>query len=142
MTTSSRLALTGEQARAVVRAASLAPSIHNTQPWRWVRAGGGLDLYADPGRQLTVADPAARQLLLSCGAALLNARLAIRGLGPRADVTPCPAGDDAAVAGTAPAASLRIVAEQPQTDDERSLADGAQPGTMLVAGQACCRGSA
>jgi nitroreductase len=34
----------GEMGRAVVRA-TLAPSIHNTQPWRYVISRGSLELY-------------------------------------------------------------------------------------------------
>ena len=68
--------------RASVRA-TLAPSVHNTQPWQFVLDGPQLDLYADPSRQLGVVDPYGRELLMSCGCALLNARaaLAADGLG-------------------------------------------------------------
>jgi len=60
-----------------------APSIHNTQPWRWHVSTGVLDLWADRDRQLTVADPAGRMLTISCGAALHHAlvALAVQGLG-------------------------------------------------------------
>ncbi|MEH1012971.1 nitroreductase [Micromonospora sp. CPCC 206060] len=59
------------------RAALHAPSVLNTQPWRWVITGGALELHADPDRQLTVADPAGRLLTLSCGAALHHARVVL-----------------------------------------------------------------
>ena len=59
------------------RAAGLAPSVHNTQPWRWRVHGDRLDLYADRSRQLGVADPAGRLLMISCGAALHHARVAL-----------------------------------------------------------------
>jgi hypothetical protein len=72
---------TAEQLRHVVQAAGLAPSVHNTQPWRFVAGGDRLALYADPSRQLKVLDPDGRQLLLSCGAALFHARVAARALG-------------------------------------------------------------
>lgn len=48
----------------------LAPSIHNTQPWRWVATGGVLELYADRERRLPAMDPDGRGLLMSCGGAL------------------------------------------------------------------------
>jgi len=64
--------------RAAVRA-TLAPSVHNTQPWRMHLAEGRLDLFADLSRQLLVLDPTSRQLLISCGCALMNARVAIAG---------------------------------------------------------------
>jgi hypothetical protein len=74
----------------VVAQAVWAPSVHNTQPWWFSADPAGLSLYADPARQLAVADPDGRQLLLSCGAALFTARLALRAAGwiPEAQVTP------------------------------------------------------
>ncbi len=122
-TTSTVRALSPDQARTVVAAASLAPSIHNTQPWRWVAVDGGLDLYADPTRQLAVADPAGRQLLVSCGAALLNARLAVRRLGLAPEVTIGPLGDGDLMTGRPPVAALRIVGAAPATKDEVALAE-------------------
>ncbi|MEO8749693.1 MAG: nitroreductase family protein [Allobranchiibius sp.] len=53
----------------VVAAAARAPSIHNTQPWRWNLHDGVLDVRADRSRQLHVADRDAHSLLISCGAA-------------------------------------------------------------------------
>ncbi len=66
--------------RAAVRA-TLAPSVHNTQPWRMHLTEDRLDLFADLGRQLLVLDPTGRQLHISCGCALMNARVAIAGAG-------------------------------------------------------------
>ncbi|MFS8478679.1 MAG: nitroreductase [Micromonosporaceae bacterium] len=57
--------------------ARLAPSVHNTQPWRWQVEPEHLDLYAERSRQLPVVDPHGRLLLLSCGASLHHARLAL-----------------------------------------------------------------
>jgi hypothetical protein len=82
-----------EVAAHVVAAAVWAPSVHNTQPW-WFAAGGQeISLYADPGRQLRVADPGGREMMISCGAALFTARLALRSLGyiPGTSVLPDPA---------------------------------------------------
>jgi len=66
--------------RAAVRA-TLAPSVHNTQPWRMHLAEDRLDLFADLSRQLLVLDPTGRQLFISCGCALMNARVAVAGAG-------------------------------------------------------------
>jgi nitroreductase len=84
---------TPEQLRHVVQAAGLAPSVHNTQPWRFVSGPGHLELHADPSRQLKVLDPDGRQLHLSCGAALFHARVAARalGLGVQVHLLPDPA---------------------------------------------------
>ncbi|CAA9227094.1 MAG: hypothetical protein AVDCRST_MAG41-959 [uncultured Corynebacteriales bacterium] len=58
-----------------------APSVHNTQPWRWVFRAGVLELYADRSRQLPALDPDGRSMLLSCGAALELARLGLAAAG-------------------------------------------------------------
>ncbi|HEU5487178.1 MAG TPA: hypothetical protein VFU98_19915, partial [Microlunatus sp.] len=55
--------------------AALAPSIHNTQPWRFRLTRRALELRIDPERQLKVLDPGFRQLMISCGCALFNARV-------------------------------------------------------------------
>lgn len=57
--------------------ASLAPSVHNTQPWRFRLGPGSLELLADQERRLRVLDPTGRQLTISCGCALFNARVAL-----------------------------------------------------------------
>jgi hypothetical protein len=82
-----------EVAAHVAAAAVWAPSVHNTQPW-WFRARGQeISLYADASRQLLVADPGGREMMISCGAALFTARLALRSLGyiPDTCVLPDPA---------------------------------------------------
>ena len=60
--------------------ASRAPSVHNTQPWRFAVGTHAIDLYADPERKLG-QDRDGREMLISCGAALFGLRLAVRGLG-------------------------------------------------------------
>jgi hypothetical protein len=82
----------GEVARYVAAAAVWAPSVHNTQPWRFTAAGQRISVSADAGRQLRVADPDGREMMISCGAALFTARLALRSLGwvPETSVLPDP----------------------------------------------------
>lgn len=70
-----------EIARYVVAKAVWAPSVHNTQPWRFTVGGQEISLHADADRRLVVADPNGREMLISCGAALFNVRLALRSLG-------------------------------------------------------------
>lgn len=67
-----------------------APSIHNTQPWRWLYRHGVLELYADRSRQLSVLDPDGRSLLLSCGGALELAQLGFAAAGWRTEVDRLP----------------------------------------------------
>nr|WP_231933379.1 nitroreductase family protein [Micromonospora coxensis] len=57
--------------------AGYAPSVHNTQPWRWRVLPDALELRVVRDRQLTATDPEGRLLALSCGAALHHARLAL-----------------------------------------------------------------
>ncbi|WJK39686.1 nitroreductase [Solwaraspora sp. WMMA2056] len=74
-------------------AAGYAPSVHNTQPWRWRVRPDRLELYADRSRQLSATDPDGRLLVLSCGAALHHARIALAAQGWTAQVDRLPAGD-------------------------------------------------
>lgn len=73
-----------------VRTAMLAPSLHNSQPWRFRIERGAVDVYADRGRRLTVLDPDGRELMLSVGAAVLTLRLAMlrSGFLPAVDLFP------------------------------------------------------
>jgi nitroreductase len=111
--------LPAELAREVVAASAAAPSIHNTQPWLWRLDAGVLTLLADSSRQLGVADPQGRQLLLSCGAALCNARLALRARGQVPQVTLLPDGDDIR---RAPLATVAVVGSRPADATEQALA--------------------
>ena len=61
--------------------AALAPSVHNTQPWRFVAGPHTLEVHTDPQRNLGYLDPDGRQMHISCGLAAEFARLAFRFLG-------------------------------------------------------------
>ncbi|MBK5307166.1 MAG: nitroreductase family protein [Frankiaceae bacterium] len=73
--------LTLAEVREIVELAALAPSVHNTQPWRFSWDGQTLAVNEDPSRALPVLDPAGRERVLSCGAAAQHAELAVRELG-------------------------------------------------------------
>ena len=60
-----------------VSRAILAPSIHNTQPWRFRIGTNTIEIRADRDRRLRVLDPTGRQLMISLGCALFNARVAL-----------------------------------------------------------------
>ncbi|MGY1633491.1 Acg family FMN-binding oxidoreductase [Geodermatophilus sp. SYSU D01186] len=94
-------------ASAVVALANRAPSVHNSQPWRWRIGPSSIHLFADPARALPATDPEGRDLRISCGAALHHLRVALlaAGLGARVHRLPDPAHPDhlAAVETTAPA---------------------------------------
>src|SRR4051794_12556 len=66
--------------------ATLAPSVHNTQPWSLEVHADRLCVRADRSRQLTALDPSGRELVQSIGAALFNARVALASDGWGADV--------------------------------------------------------
>jgi hypothetical protein len=68
--------LVREQEDLLLRAATRAPSMHNTQPWAFGVGRNHIELYADASRQLRQADPGGRALHVSCGAALFNLRVA------------------------------------------------------------------
>ncbi len=66
-----------ETVRAAIALAVRAPSVHNSQPWRWSIGDQTVHLYADPGR---------RDHILSCGIVLHHFRVAIAALGWQARV--------------------------------------------------------
>jgi nitroreductase len=87
------LTLTPDESAAVVAIAARAPSLHNTQPWQFQVRGNAIELFADPDRWLRHLDPRARELMISCGAALFGLRLGLRSLGllPVTELLPDPA---------------------------------------------------
>jgi molybdopterin/thiamine biosynthesis adenylyltransferase/nitroreductase len=69
---------------------TLAPSPHNTQPWRFGVAGGWLTIEADTSRALPVADPRHRALAISVGCAAMSVLVAAAasGLGMLLEIAP------------------------------------------------------
>jgi nitroreductase len=105
--------------RKLIGAAGAAPSIHNTQPWRFRGIGDIIEVHGDPDRMLWVADPRGRALHLSCGAALFNLRIAIRMLGARPLVWPLPDPDGEPTL----LASVQLADGRPATPWEREMFD-------------------
>lgn len=128
--------------------AILAPSSHNTQPWRFKIEDDAVELYADWSRALPVVDPDGRELLISCGAALETLLIAMRHFNLAAAVQP---GDGDLLAritiqdGEPDEEALFAAIPRRHTDRhayddrrlpdeliERMVADAAQLGTWLV----------
>ena len=85
---------TVDKARFAVRYAVLAPSSHNTQPWRFIINGDELLVCADRTRSLPNIDPFDRELIISCGAALLNLRVALAYFRVPVEITTFPQSSD------------------------------------------------
>lgn len=88
-----------------------APSVHNSQPWRWRVTDQEILLLSDPARQLMHIDPSGRDLLLSCGAALHHFRVAAAAEGYRSRVLRFPHGHDANVLAVVDLAESEVTAE-------------------------------
>jgi hypothetical protein len=113
--TARRMSVLADQGDYLVAVAARAPSVHNTQPWRFRVGKYAIELYADPARKLAV-DPVGREMLISCGAALFGLRLAVRSLGyqPVVDLLPVPKRMRLL-------AMVRLGAVEPMTARERQL---------------------
>ncbi|SCG17587.1 Nitroreductase family protein [Micromonospora echinofusca] len=87
---------TVEQLRAAATDAVRAPSLHNTQPWRFRLRDGGIEVLVDPARRLPATDPNGWGVRIACGAALFNLRLSLAAAGTPAKVRlrPYPAEPD------------------------------------------------
>jgi nitroreductase len=84
------LGMTRRQVDEVIATAGLAPSLHNSQPWRFRVGRRSIALFADRERRLPAIDPDDRELRMGCGAALFTLRLALLGQGVRPLVTLLP----------------------------------------------------
>jgi nitroreductase len=85
-----------ETIHAVLSLASRAPSVHNSQPWRWRVGPHALHLYADDAVHLMHTDPDRRDLMISCGSALNHCTVALAALGWQTKVTHMPNPSDPA----------------------------------------------
>ncbi|MEV0804056.1 hypothetical protein AB0I34_40635 [Kribbella sp. NPDC050281] len=85
--------LTQDEVGILLASAVHAPSMHNTQPWRFEVAGQVIDIHLDEDRVLPAEDPSGRQIRIGLGAAAFNLRVAAAMLGHESTfaVTPDPA---------------------------------------------------
>ncbi|WP_407939941.1 Acg family FMN-binding oxidoreductase [Micromonospora tarapacensis] len=109
-----------------------APSVHNSQPWRWRVLPDALELRVVRDEQLAATDPEGELVTLSCGAALHHARLALAAEGWSATVQrmPDPADPDllarltdARPTGADPDAMRMVQCMQVRHTDRRPVAD-------------------
>jgi nitroreductase len=73
-----------------VELACRAPSLHNSQPWRWVAGGAVVDLFADPHRMVSSTDRSGREAIIGCGAVLDHFRVAMAAVGWESNVDQFP----------------------------------------------------
>jgi hypothetical protein len=136
----------GSATTALIAAATVAgsaPSIHNTQPWHWRINGGVAELYGDETRWLRVIDPDRRLLILSCGAALHHATVALAAEGVTVDVGRTDADEPMAdgsplavvtITGTTPvtpAAMRHVQTLEIRHTDRRPLVDAPVPANAI-----------
>jgi nitroreductase len=80
--------------RSALALAARAPSVHNSQPWRWGVGPKSVHLYADLERWLPATDAEGRDLVVSCGAALHHLRVALAASGLASSVHRMPNPDE------------------------------------------------
>ena len=73
-----------------IHLACRAPSLHNSQPWRWIVDEAAVDLFVDHERVVRSADRSGREAIISCGAALDHFRIAMAAAGWKTNVDPFP----------------------------------------------------
>jgi nitroreductase len=107
-----------EEMRAALEAAARvslrAPSVFNTQPWRWRIGAGVMELAADQERRVPAIDPDGRLMLLSCGGTLHHAVTALAAAGWATTVDRLPA--------DAPDVLARVRIEEPAEPDPAAQA--------------------
>src|ERR1700692_2788359 len=77
-----------------VALACRAPSVHNSQPWRWVLEGADLRLFAATSRTVPFTDISGREAMMSCGAVLDHLRVAMAAAGWQAHIKRFPNPDN------------------------------------------------
>lgn len=83
-------AVASEVIAGAVDLARRAPSLHNSQPWRWVVTPAAVDLFTDPHRVVRSSDGSGREAIISCGAVLDHFRTAMAVAGSRTHIEEFP----------------------------------------------------
>ncbi len=83
-----------ETVKSAVLLACRAPSVHNSQPWRWIVERDSVHLFADRNRTVRATDHSGRDALISCGATLDHLQVAMAAAGWRALITRFPDPND------------------------------------------------
>ncbi len=104
--------------RTAVRIASRAPSLHNTQPWRWFATGARLQLHLDRSRIVRNTDTGGREAVIGCGAILDHLVVAMAAAGWTSVVHRFPDPGD-----VAHLATVEFVASEGITESHRRRAD-------------------
>lgn len=76
--------------RDLLALAARAPSLRNSQPWRFDARPGQVDVWADLSRSLPASDPTGREVAIACGATVCNLRVGLRARGHRPTVALVP----------------------------------------------------
>ncbi|SPM32252.1 hypothetical protein MRAB57_49 [Mycobacterium rhizamassiliense] len=95
-----------------------APSVHNSQPWRWVAEGTILCLFDDRYRTVPGTDDSGRDAIISCGAVLDHLRVAMRASGWHAKIKRLPDPHD-----PGQLASIEFSSTDHVTDTQRDRAE-------------------
>jgi hypothetical protein len=127
-----RMPAASSQMRELIRYATLAPSGHNAQPWKFAVFGNTIRIYPDYSRRLPVVDPQYRELWISLGCALENLVIAAQNVGYETEVTYPELDTDYLTLHLGPLVSRRSVPHSsaalfeavPHRQNTRSLYDG------------------
>lgn len=101
-----------------VTLACRAPSLHNSQPWRWVVDDDAIRLFLESDRVLHATDHSGRAALLGCGAVLDHFRVAMAAAGWAVAVDRLPNPDDPLLLASVDFTPMELI-----TDGDRGRAD-------------------
>ncbi len=108
-----------------------APSVHNSQPWRWVSEDAVLHLFVDRRRWVHSADRSGREAIISCGAVLDHLRVAMVAAGWQAHIERFPNPNNRDHLASVEFSPLEFVTD---TQRERDRGDFAAPNRPASAG--------